>query len=262
MSKELQTLAIDGITIDDLVAAKIIPANTPTAQIQIFAAFCKETGLSPVRKECYLVAQKKKDGSYEYFNITSIAGARKPAHASGAYIGKSEVMFDLKGDNTFKRMFELTGMPKTATIIIYKNVNGYKAEFPATIMVNEYVKQTGGYGAHDRMPFTMIAKTVEVHALRAAFDVLGNTYIEEELTAIKGETEAALKTVIEVKPPKEKPFLESDMEDYKGYLRAARINEGGKTKDFIIEYIKRKYQLTDDMETYFRSEIGTNSHAE
>jgi len=62
-------------------------------------------------------------------------------------------------------------------------------------------------------------------------------------------------------PPKEKPFLQNDMEEYTNLLNSARINKGGKTKDFIIDYIKKTYQLTDDMEAYFRQEIGTNSHA-
>jgi len=55
-----------------------------------------------------------------------------------------------------------------------------------------------GKSTHDRMPMTMIAKAVEMHALRAAFSQLGKVYIEEELAAINGETASAQpKQVIE-----------------------------------------------------------------
>jgi len=255
MSKELQTLAINGIGYADLVTASIIPAGTPAAQVQIFAAVCKETGLSATKKEIYLLCYGGK-----YFNIVSIGGFRALAEKTGLYAGKDEVLYDKQADGTYKTIADYPKgtLPKSATLTIYKNVGGMRCGWTATIATNEYMN---GHMAKS-MPFTMINKAVESHALRAAFASLHNFYNEEEIPAIKGETEAAQKAVIEVKPPKEKPFLESDMEDYKGYLRAARINEGGKTKDFIIEYIKRKYQLTDDMETYFRSEIGRNSHAE
>jgi hypothetical protein len=52
------------------------------------------------------------------------------------------------------------------------------------------------------------------------------------------------------------------MPEYEKLLNNARINTNGKSKDFIIDFIKKTYQLTDDMEAYFRQEIGTNSHAE
>jgi len=256
MSKELQTLSISGVSYADLVAASIIPKDTPAAQVQIFAAICQETGLSATKKEIYLINNRG-----QFYNIVSIGGFRSLAEKTGLYAGKDEVMYDKQSDGTYKTIADYPKgtFPKSATLTIYKNVSGVRCPFTATIATNEYCS---GY-MFKSMPFTMINKVVESHALRAAFASLNNFYNEEELPAMKGETIAAegTKTVIEHKPSKQKPFLETDTTAYNNYLNAARINKNGATPDEIIDYIKTIYQLTDDMEQYFRSEIGTNSHA-
>jgi len=256
MSNELQTLAINGIGYADLVTASIIPAGTPAAQVQIFAAVCKETGLSATKKEIYLLCYGGK-----YFNIVSIGGFRALAEKTGLYAGKDEVMYDKQADGTYKTIADYPKgtFPKSATLTIYKNVGGVRCGWTATIATNEYMN---GHMAKT-MPFTMINKAVESHALRSAFASLHNFYNEDEIPAIQGNTEAAegTKTVIEHKPIKEKPFLEIDTNTYNDYLKAARINKNGLSADDIITTIKKSFQLTDDMEAFFRSEIGTNSHA-
>lgn len=255
MSTQLANIKISGVGYADLVAASIIPANTPAAQVQIFAAICQETGLSATKKEIYLINNRG-----QFYNIVSIGGFRSLAEKTGLYAGKDEVMYDKQSDGTYKTIADYPKgtFPKSATLTVYKNVCGVRCPFTATIATNEYMS---GY-MFKSMPFTMINKVVESHALRAAFASLNNFYNEDELPAMQGNTEAAQpKQVFEVKP-KEKPFLQSDMEEYKNLLNNARINSTGKTKDFIIDYIKKTYQLTEDMEAYFRQEIGTNSHAE
>lgn len=253
MSTQLTNIKISGIGYADLIAASIIPANTPAAQVQIFAAICQETGLSATKKEIYLI-----NNGGKFYNIVSIGGFRSLAEKTGTYMGKTEVMYDRKADGTYSTIadYETGKFPKSATITIYKNVGGIKCEFTASIATREYLN---GYMAK-QMPFTMVNKVIEVHALRSAYASLHNFFNEDEVPAIKGETEAAQKTVIEHKV-KQKPFLESETPEYNNLLNNARINANGKTKDFIIDYIKKTYQLTDDMEAYFRQEIGTNSHA-
>lgn len=182
----LQTEIVNGLTVDDLSKAGIIPAGTPAAQIAIFASACKEMGLSPVNKEIYLIAQPK-DGRVDYFNIVAIAGCRRKAEESGVYMGKSEVMFDRRSDGSYKTLADYTDgkRPVSASIVIYKNVGGVRCEFPASIMWAEYV---GNKFTHKAMPFTICSKVVEVHALRSAFGALSNVYIEDEIPAIMGET--------------------------------------------------------------------------
>lgn len=255
MSTELVNIKISGVGYADLVAASIIPKDTPAAQVQIFAAICQETGLSATKKEIYLI-----NNGGKFYVIISIGGFRSLAEKTGTYMGKTEVMYDRKADGTYSTIadYETGKFPKSATITIYKNVGGIKCEFTASIATREYLN---GYMAK-QMPFTMVNKVVEVHALRSAYASLHNFFNEDEIPVISGETEAAYGAKKTVIVPKEKPFLQSDMEEYKNLLNSARINKGGKTHDFIIDYIKKTYQLTDDMEAYLRQEIGTNSHAE
>lgn len=254
MSKELANISISGVSYADLVAASIIPKDTPAAQVQIFAAICQETGLSATKKEIYLI-----NNGGKFYVIISIGGFRSLAEKTGVYMGKSEVMYDRKSDGTYCTIadYEVGKFPKSATIIVSKNVCGVKCDFTASISTREYLN---GYMAK-QMPFTMVNKVVEVHALRSAFASLHNFFNEDEIPVISGETEAAYGAKKTVIIPKEKPFLESDTNTYNDYLKAARINKNGLSADDIITTIKKSFQLTDDMEAFFRSEIGTNSHA-
>lgn len=179
----MQTEVADGLTVDDLHKAGIIPANTPAPQIAIFAAACKEMGLSPMNKEIYLVDNKGK-----FFTIVGLHGFRRKAEATGAYLGKTEVVFDKKADGSFKTMADFTDgkRPVSASITVFRNVGGQKCEFPVTIMWAEFANASSP--THQKMPFAMICKVVEVHALRSAFGAMGSMFLPEELPAIQGET--------------------------------------------------------------------------
>jgi len=54
-----------------------------------------------------------------------------------------------------------------------------------------------------------------------------------------------------------KPFLEQESEMYNKLLLSAQQDAMNKGEDFIIDHIKKSFQLTDDMEAYFRSQVGT-----
>lgn len=181
---------IGGVSIQDLTQAGIIPAGTPPAQIVIFAQVCAETKLSPLKKEIYLM-KGSSNGSPVWYNIVSIGGLRKYAEATGTYLGKSQVMYDLKSDGSYRTLAEYGDgqMPKTVSIVVYKLVGGARAEFPATIAVKEYLKAKALWAS---LPITMLSKTVEAHALRAAFSGLSGLYEESELGAIRGETTQAI----------------------------------------------------------------------
>jgi len=238
MSKELATLAINGISYNDLVTASIIPAGTPAAQVQIFAAVCKETGLSATKKEIYLLCYSGK-----YFNIVSIGGFRSLAEKTGLYAGKDEVMYDKQADGTYKTIADYPKgtFPKSATLTIYKNVSGVRCPFTATIATNEYCS---GY-MFKSMPFTMINKVVESHALRAAFASLNNFYNEDELPAMKGETIAAegTKTVIEHKS-KEKAILDANHQDWDRVVDYMKT-QNGDTTEAAFERLKKTYTLNE-----------------
>ncbi len=174
------------VTTADMVAAGIIPSGTPQAQITIFLAVANETGLSPTKKEIYLVSSGGK-----FFNIVSVGGLRSVAEKTGAYMGIDPVKYDLKGDGTFKMQADYPKgqYPTSVTCTVYRNVGGVKCPFTATIQWNEYIGQSF---MTKQKPYTMAEKTAEVHALRKAFATLNNIYEEQELAAINGEVSQPL----------------------------------------------------------------------
>jgi hypothetical protein len=233
---QLANIKISGVGYADLVAASIIPKDTPAAQVQIFAAVCAETGLSATKKEIYLI-----NNGGKFYNIVSIGGFRSLAEKTGTYMGKTEVMYDRKADGTYSTIadYEVGKFPKSATITIYKNVGGVKCEFTASIATREYLN---GYMAK-QMPFTMVNKVVEVHALRSAYASLHNFFNEDEVSAIKGETEAAQKTVIEHKP-KEKAILDANHQDWEQVV-AFMKKQNGETTEAAFARLKNSYTLNE-----------------
>lgn len=94
-----------------LEQAGIIPANTPSAQIAVFAAVCNERGLSAFSKEIYLVGYGGK-----YSTIVGINGLRKLATDSGQFAGCDDAKYDLDSSGNFKTAADLIAarqMPTT-----------------------------------------------------------------------------------------------------------------------------------------------------
>jgi len=165
-----------------LIQAGIVPKDTPAEQVAVFAAICKERGLSAFSKEIYLVGYGGK-----YTPIVGINGLRKVADRTGKLGGVSDAMFDLQPNGTYKTAAQFTRgeKPVTCTITVVKIVSGMKCEFTATVRNDEFNTNSGKWNA---MPFQMLMKVAEAHALRKGFsDVLGGLNAEEEMGAITGE---------------------------------------------------------------------------
>jgi len=165
-----------------LTQAGIVPKDTPAEQVAVFAAICKERGLSAFSKEIYLVGYGGK-----YTPIVGINGLRKVADRTGKLGGVSDAMFDLQPNGTYKTaaQFARGEKPVTCTITVVKIVSGMKCEFTATVRNDEFNTNSGKWNA---MPFQMLMKVAEAHALRKGFsDVLGGLNAEEEMGAITGE---------------------------------------------------------------------------
>ena len=172
--------------INTLVSAGIIPKNTPTDQISVFAAQCKELGLSPFSKEIYLIQIGSK-----YLCILGIGGARKLAHQSGDYAGCDEIKFNLKSDGSYQTLFEISEKyPKsnniedaniTATCTVRRIINGHIVEFSHTVRMSEFNKKIQKW---NEMPYQMIGKVAEMHALKKAFCIGSNMFDESEVVAV------------------------------------------------------------------------------
>ena len=88
IKKDYSTGNITVEEVKTLIQAGILPAGVPTSQVQVFAAVCRERGLSPFSKEIYLVGYKGKDGRMNYSTIVGIDGWRKMAKKSPETVDK------------------------------------------------------------------------------------------------------------------------------------------------------------------------------
>lgn len=213
-----------------LEQAGIIPPNTPPAQVEVFANFCREKNLSPFSKEVYLLGYfSKKDNKVIYSNIVGIDGYRKRASQTGEHAGTDDVKFDLQPNGAFFTAAQLKGnknFPHSATVTVYRIVKGVKCSFTHTALFAEF---TTGKQKWLSMPFQMIAKVAESFALRKGFsDVLSGFSISEEAGAFQDAQpeEATPREVLE-----QENVMDELVEEMESYT--------AKDKVPMIEYFKK-----------------------
>lgn len=188
------TNALNDSEIKTLAMAGFIPQDTPTAVAKAFAIACQQHGLSPFKKEIYLLGYSGK-----YSTIVGIDGLRSKADRTGQLAGKDDAKFDLMPDGSFKTAAQLISerkMPTSCTVTVYRAIGGMRCPFTKTVLFSEYcpASKTGKWAT---MPFNMIEKCAEAHALRMGFaSETAGLNIEEEIPAIKEVTSAAAKVVI------------------------------------------------------------------
>ena len=172
-------LELSGDQIATLTQAGIIPPGTPPPQVAVFAETCRQHGLSPFKKEIYLVGYGGK-----YSTIIGIDGLRVKAARTGQLAGCDAPRFNESADGCYMTASDLKGaMPTTCTVTVYRIVSGHRVPFTATVTFNEFcpIKPTGKWQA---MPLQMIAKVAEAFALRKGFaDEVAGLGIEEEQAA-------------------------------------------------------------------------------
>lgn len=184
----MQVQPMAGITreqIETLAQAGVIPSGTPPAQVEVFAEACRQHGLSPFKKEIYLV----KYGN-TYSNIVGIEGLQQKAARTGRFAGVDAEKYDLKADGSYLTAADLKEQrkrPTSCTVTIYSVIAGVRCPFTATAVFDEYYPNPSGKAA--TMPFNMIAKCARAKALKMAFsDELAGLYIEEEASAYSDTT--------------------------------------------------------------------------
>lgn len=186
IKKDYSTGNITVEEVKTLIQAGILPAGVPTSQVQVFAAVCRERGLSPFSKEIYLVGYKGKDGRMTYSTIVGIDGWRKMAKQDPSFAGVEDVKFDVKSDGTFKTAADLileNKKPITATVTVYRMLDGKKVSYTHTAAFYEFNTNQQKWLT---MPFQMIAKVAESFAYRKAFGISG-IHIPEEMGAIQDD---------------------------------------------------------------------------
>jgi phage recombination protein Bet len=239
-----QTSELSEKDIQILAQAGVIPANTPAAQVKLFATTCAQHNLSPFKKEIYLVGYGGK-----YSTIVGIDGFRAKARRTEQHAGTDDAKFDLKADGNYLTAAQLKAagkLPITCTITVYRVVAGVRCPFTHTAVFSEFA----GTGKWQTMPFQMIAKVAEAFALKKGFgDELSGLHIEEEMAAFEDKTVGT----ISVKPsPKKKDELNPDHKNWDDVVMALRI------KQCEMDYVKSRFELSEANEAQLKKEVGND----
>jgi phage recombination protein Bet len=126
-------------------------------------------GLSPEDKQVYLIKRGNR-----WSSETGIDGYRTLAARTREYVGSDEPVFE-------GREKPATGKahPLKATVTVWRLVQGVRCPFTASALWDEF---NTGQGNWPTMPYHMLAKVAESHALRKAFPVeLSGIYTDAEM---------------------------------------------------------------------------------
>lgn len=195
---EVMKAGVTPAQIETLAQAGVIPANTPPAQVEVFAESCRQHGLSPFKKEIYLVSYNTKNG-VQYHTIVGIDGLQQKAARTGRFAGVDEEQYNRRSDGTYKTAAELKAakeLPISCTVTVWAIIGGIRCPFTATVLFSEYYPSvaTGRdtYSKAAVMPYNMISKCARAKALKMAFsDELSGLHIEEEKAAFEDTTISA-----------------------------------------------------------------------
>lgn len=164
--------------------------GAPQDEFDLFIEVCRSRNLDPLTRQVYLIPRyDSREGKKVWSIQTSIDGYRSIADRTGAYAGSDEATFVETG----KKIGEPAKVrPDTATVTVWKMVQGVRCPFTATARWDEYFQEKSPLWG--RMPHTMLAKCAESLALRKAFPVqLGGMYTTEEM--MQAGTTAEVETV-------------------------------------------------------------------
>jgi phage recombination protein Bet len=189
----------------------------------VFAESCRQHGLSPFKKEIYLVAYNSRDGM-KYHTIVGIDGLQQKAARTGRFAGIDEEQYNRESNGTYKTASELKAAkesPISCTVTVWAIVGGIRCPFTATVLFAEYYPAVSSgkdsYSKAATMPFNMIAKCARAKALKVAFsDELSGLHIEEEKAAFEDATIQAAEV---------NPAVELDVEDLKTKILSCKNRE-------------------------------------
>jgi phage recombination protein Bet len=217
-------------------------------ELQLFMYQAKRTGLDPLSRQIHFVKRKDK-GAIQ----TAIDGYRLIADRTGKYAGSDDYMFD-EGIPQYLHMMAKRGTPLTATVTVYKMVDGSKVPFTATAGWDEYCPSDEKSGFMWRkMPYLMIGKCAEALALRKAFPAeLSGIYTNEEMAQAgdgqpatsngNGRADDQEMCVPNYGPNPGKPFSEVSTEHLKVYFDGAERSIADPKK---ANFLKKNIEMRD-----------------
>ena len=163
-------------------------------ELKLFLYQANKTGLDPLAKQIYCIRRwSNSSNSYQMTIQTGIDGYRLIADRTGFYAGNDDPVFDEEGDNI-----------KSATVTVYKIVQGIRCPFTATARWSEYYPGEKQGMMWKKMGHVMLGKCAEGLALRKAFPGdLSGIYTDAEMQqADAAEHKPAGTTVMGQQQPK------------------------------------------------------------
>jgi phage recombination protein Bet len=217
MSTAIET--VPAITADQLDLIKRTVANGATAdELKLFMFDCARQGVHPLDK---LVHFTKRSGKYT--PITSIDFMRIRAAETGEYAGNDDALFETAGHK----------YPETATVTVYRIVQGLRCAFTATARWAEYKPDQDFMWL--KMPHTMLAKCAEALALRKGFPrQLAGLYAREEMDQAETEGKSSMGGYATVPAPP--PELVAVPEPPEGYVYIERIDSAPTKNPKVLRY--------------------------
>ena len=194
MTAKSKALAIpDGYAGYDSERINLIKQNfakkATNDELRLFLTYASMRGLDPISRQIVFTKYDTKRGPQIAF-ITTIDGYRLVADRTGRYAGSDDYLFD-NGLSMFNHMNKLSelgmigaeAIPLTATVTVYKIVQGVRVPFTASARWSEYYPGKGPKSfMWDKMPYLMIGKCTEALALRKAFPLeLSGMYTDTEM---------------------------------------------------------------------------------
>lgn len=152
-------------------------------ELLLFAYVCYQTGLDPFLRQIYPMKFKDKHSNEKILTfVTGIDGYRSIAEQSKVYAGRDDILFD-EGFTQMQMLEANRTLPRTATCTVYKLMSGIRNPTTATVRWKEfYPKAENKQFFWNQMPFLMLGKTAEAHALRAAFPkAYKGVYLDSEM---------------------------------------------------------------------------------
>lgn len=224
--------------------------GAPDAEASAFIEICKRRGLAPEEKQVYLIKRRTKDENGKFIDVwtpqTGIDGYRLMADRSGKYAGSDDPIY--RGESSF-----ITGKddwkkeivhPETATVTVWKIVDGTRCPFSATARWSEYYPGEKQGKFWHTMPYQMLGKCAESLALRKAFPAdLSGIYTNEEMDQANRDVIEGSSRVVE------KPVAitgGASEEQLKKVGALARQRGLGKKADFLNTVGKALQDLTPD----------------
>ncbi len=167
MAKEaLATISTEHI---DIVKRTVARGATDD-QLKMYLHDCNRRGVHPLDRLIHFTTVGDK-----YTPIVSIDFLRSQAASSGAYAGNDNPVFE---EGSAEDRYE----PLSATVTVYRMVEGTRCAFTATARWVEYCPPDSKNFMWKKMPHTMLGKCAEALALRKGFpQEVSGLYTKDEL---------------------------------------------------------------------------------